>query len=94
MVKPVTQSFIGLDLSADELRQLTDWPEPVINAFISLAQDLITTAQSIDSNLMQVGTGSPEGVITSNKSRQYFDSSANTLYINPDVGSDSGWVAI
>jgi hypothetical protein len=94
MVKPVTQDFIGLDLSADELRELTNWPEPVINAFISLAQDLITTAQSIDSNIMQVGTGSPEGSVTSNKSRQYFDSSAGTLYINPAVGADSGWVAV
>jgi hypothetical protein len=94
MVKPVTQSFIGLDLSADELRELTNWPEPVINAFISLAQDLITTAQSIDNNFMQVGTGSPEGAVTSNKSRQYFDSAASTLYINPVIGADSGWVAI
>jgi len=50
MVKPVTQDFISLDLSADELRELTNWPEPVINQFISLAQDLITTAQSIDNN--------------------------------------------
>ena len=94
MVKPVTQSFIGLDLSADELRTLTDWPEPVVNAFISLAQDLFNTANSIDSNFMKVGTGSPEGAVESNKSRQYFDSAAGTLYVNPDVGASTGWVAV
>lgn len=94
MVKPVTQDFVGLELSADELRGMTNWPEPVINQFISLAQDLITTANSLDRNFMQVGTGSPEGVVTSNKSRQYFDSAANTLYVNPVVGADSGWTAV
>lgn len=94
MAKPITQDFIGLALSAEEVAQLTDWPEPMVSAFVSLVEDISTTANSVDANYMKVGVGSPEGAITANKSRQYFDSNAGTLYINPVVGEDSGWISI
>lgn len=94
MAKPITQDFIGLALSAEEVAQLTGWPEPMVSAFVSLVEDLATTANSVDANFMQVGTGSPEGAVTANKSRQYFDSNTSTLYVNPVVGADSGWISI
>jgi len=40
------------------------------------------------------GTGSPEGVVTSNLSKQYIDTTANQIYFNPVVGVNTGWVAV
>ena len=40
------------------------------------------------------GAGSPEGVVISNLSKQYIDTSANQLYFNPVAGVKTGWVAV
>lgn len=40
------------------------------------------------------GTGSPEGVITSGLTHFYVDTAALQLYWNPDVGVNTGWVAL
>lgn len=41
----------------------------------------------------QFGTGSPEGVVTSNKNRTYFDTSGAQaiMYINENAGVNTGW---
>lgn len=78
---------LTLSLSAAELRALTNWPETVINDYISRAEE----AQFA---LMQIGGPSPEGVVPANKSRQYFSTDDQLLYVNPAVGSKTGWVAI
>lgn len=44
--------------------------------------------------VMIVGTGNPNGVVTSNQSRQFFDTAGPTQYNNPNVGVNTGWVAI
>lgn len=40
------------------------------------------------------GTGTPEGVITSTLSQQYVDKDTGTMYVNPDYGVNTGWVAV
>ena len=44
--------------------------------------------------VVQIGTGSPAGVLKSNKSRFYIDSSVPTLYFNPNIEDDSNWQAL
>lgn len=40
------------------------------------------------------GSGSPEGLVTSTLSRQYVDSDTGTMYVNPDYGVSTGWIAV
>lgn len=42
----------------------------------------------------QIGTGSPEGVVTANYSLKYIDTSGPTEYYNPTYGAITGWVAL
>lgn len=42
----------------------------------------------------QFGEGSPEGVATSNLNRTYFDTLNDTMYVNKDINTDTGWVLI
>lgn len=42
----------------------------------------------------QFGTGSPEGIVTANKSRLYSDTSVPTLWINETEGVNTGWVQL
>lgn len=44
--------------------------------------------------VMIVGTGSPEGIVTSNNARQFFDTTGGIQYNNSTVGVNTGWVAI
>jgi hypothetical protein len=40
------------------------------------------------------GTGNPNGVVTSNLSQRYVDTATNTQYFNPNIGVNTGWVAV
>ena len=44
----------------------------------------------------QVGEGSPEGVVTANRSRMYIDKTtgSETLYFNATLGSNTGWLPV
>ena len=46
----------------------------------------------------QFGVGSPEGVVTSNSNRTYYDTTlapaSVIMYINQTVGSDTGWIGV
>jgi len=44
--------------------------------------------------VMIVGTGNPNTIVTSNESRQFFDTAGGIQYNNPAVGVNTGWVAI
>ena len=44
--------------------------------------------------VMIVGTGDPNTVVTSNEARQFFDTAGGIQYNNPNVGVNTGWVAI
>ena len=41
-----------------------------------------------------IGTGAPNGVVTSNQSRLYIDDAVPTQYFNANVGVNTGWVAL
>ena len=86
------QEYIGLALTDREVKEMTGWPDQLVQDYTSTLNGLRTLAAAIE--YMQVGTGSPVGVVTSNASRQYFDTTAGTLYCNAVVGADTGWVAI
>lgn len=42
----------------------------------------------------QFGTGSPEGVVTSNNNQTYFDLSVPEMWVNPTIGVNTGWVQV
>ena len=72
-----------LDLTVAEVMEYTGWPFEMANDYVSRTTDY-----------MIVGSGSPEGIMPSNKTRQYFDAVANQLYINPAIGARDGWVVV
>ena len=86
------QEYIGLALTDGEVKSLTGWPDPLVNDYTSVLNSLRTLAGAIE--YMEVGSGSPEGVVAANASRQYYDSVAGTLYCNASVGASTGWVAV
>jgi hypothetical protein len=89
----LTGSFIGLDLSASEVKaMMPDWPDAMVNDYTSVINSLRQLASAIQ--VMDVGIVDPNGVVTSNNSRQYFNSVTNKLWVNPVVGVTAGWVSI
>lgn len=87
-----SDKYIGLALTDGEVKSLTGWPDALVNDYTSVINSLRVLAGEIE--YMQVGTGSPEGAVASNSSRQYYDSAAGTLYCNALVGASTGWVAV
>lgn len=61
----------------------TNWADPMVNDYISKSADYAL-----------VGSGSPEGVQPANRTRQYFDTVAGKLYMNPVIGARTGWVMV
>ena len=87
-----SDQYIGLALTDGEVKSLTGWPDALVNDYTSVLNSLRALASAIE--YMKVGTGSPEGSVTANASRQYYDSGTGTLYCNAVVGASTGWVAI
>lgn len=73
----------ALYLSASEVMSETGWGDAMVNDYISRGADY-----------MLIGEGSPEGVIPSNRTRQYFDTAASKLYVNPLINERDGWVML
>lgn len=73
----------SLFLSASEVKDLTGWPDVMVNDYISRV-----------SLYMLTGSGSPEGVEPSNASRLYLDTDNNDIWVNPEVGVKTGWVPV
>jgi len=86
------ESFIGLDLSANEVKALTGWPDAIVNDYTSVLNSLRQLASAIQ--VMDVGVVDPEGIVTANNSRQYFNSATGKQWNNPVVGANTGWVMI
>ena len=61
------------------------WPLHIVEA--------LRRATNTADLVMIVGTGSPESVVVSNFSRQFFDATGGVLYCNAIAGTDIGWVA-
>lgn len=60
---------------------MTGWPDAMVNDYISRV-----------SVYMLTGNGSPEGIQPANASRLYLDLDNNDIYVNPVIGSRTGWV--
>lgn len=88
----LSNSFIGLDLSANEIKALTGWPDPIVNDYTSVLNSLRLLASQIQ--VMDVGVVDPNGAVAANNSRQYFNSATSKLWVNPVVGALTGWVVI
>ena len=88
----LTESYIGLDLSALEVKALTGWPDAIVSDYTSVLNSLRTLASAIQ--VMEVGIVDPNGVVAANNSRQYFNSVTSKLWVNPVVGANTGWVSI
>jgi len=71
---------------------MTGWPDPIVNDYISLLSSLTQLASAIQ--VMDSGIVDPEGVVVANNSRQYFNTVTSKLWINPIIGSTTGWVLI
>lgn len=62
----------------------TGWPDAMVNDYISRGADYMLT-----------GAGDPNSLnIPANRTRQFFDTTASKLYVNPVIGSRNGWVAV
>lgn len=86
------ESYIGLDLSASEVKALTGWPDAIVNDYTSVLNSLRTLASSIQ--VMSSGAIDPEGAVIANNSRQYFNTATSKLWVNPVVGASTGWVLV
>lgn len=96
MANPFTQ-YQGLALGAEEIKALTDWPDALVEDYAEIFNTFRTYGAAINNSVMIVGTGAPNGNVTSNDSRQYFDTAGAAgarFWVNPDVGENTGWVAI
>ena len=93
MTDVLQEFFTGQELSFNDIKQLTNWPDAVIEELVSLGESDRTLSARIAEYEVQSGTGSPEGVITANRSKQYIDEAGQTLYFNPTLGAKVGWTA-
>ena len=79
---------------------VTNKVDKVSGATLGNIATLLTGGNIADSGfspadlVMIVGSGNPEGSVTSNQSRQFFDTAGSTQYNNANVGVSTGWVAI
>lgn len=71
---------------------------PTTNAIVTQTAggDIQNSGDLISDLVPIVGTGNPNGVVTSNKSLQFIDDTpaGETLYFNTVVGQNTGWFAV
>lgn len=90
-----TRQFI---VEYDEARQAyTFKSEQGVDDFMALKADVFAAIELLNDETStftpQFGSGSPEGSVTANYNRTYFDTSGvNAVqYINETVGASTGW---
>lgn len=83
-----TQQTIRDYASAREAIQFKN--EIGVEDYMQLKSDVFALIASV----VLTGSGSPEGVATSNNSLLYVDVDVPTLYANTVVGVNTGWTAI
>lgn len=82
----------------DEARQAYSFKsEQGVDDFMALKADVFAVIELLNAESStftpQFGSGNPEGVVTANFNRTYFDTSGvnATMYINETVGASTGW---
>ncbi len=75
--------------------------EYLVDYLANLQENIDTIARFVDQLVdsgtyePQFGTGSPEGVVTANLNRTYYDlTGVPELWVNPTAGSNTGWVQV
>lgn len=81
------------DLQNDKANKVSGTPTNEI-ATLTASGDLQSSGDLIADLLCLDNAGSPEGVVTANKSRLCVDTTGNQIYFNPVVGNNTGWVAV
>ena len=81
---------------ADCIDKHQKWTESAIEDYMALKDDVREIIDIINNGSMSpiVGTGNPNGVIVSNYSLKYIDSSIPAEYYNPAFGVNTGWIAL
>ena len=92
----VEDQLITNNLTYADLQRLFPKPgqEYLVEYLRNLLQDIVTVAAAVDNNQPQFGSGSPEGVVTANLNRTYYDTSIPEMWVNETVGANTGWVQI
>ncbi len=69
---------------------------PIVNGSGVMTDSFSRWALLVTRNDPIIGTGSPEGVVTSNFSKQYIDTSTSpaTQYFNETLSSNTGWIQL
>lgn len=75
---------LSLELSASDVMSFTGWPDAMVSDYISRGADYMLT-----------GAGDPNTLnIPANRTRQYLDTVAVKMYVNPVIGARTGWVLV
>lgn len=83
--------------SHGELRLSTKgWNEQLIEDYQGKFSDIIRLLALVNNGELSpiLGTGNPNGVVTSNYSLKYIDTAVPTEYYNTAIGLDTGWIAL
>lgn len=62
----------------------TGWPDAMVSDYISRGADYMLTGEG-DPNTLNV---------PANRTRQYLDTVAVKMYVNPVIGARTGWVMV
>ncbi len=82
-------------LNHKDIRQAVKSTEQFVEDYSAIKEDL----ESVTVGFKPLfGAGSPEGVVTSNRSQVYFDTTNTptnvTMYVNETVGVNTNWVQV
>lgn len=71
-----------------------NFPADFVEDYMGLKSDVDRINALLSQFTPQFGEGSPEGEVASNLNRTYFNTLDDTMYVNKEVNSKSGWVLI
>jgi len=80
---------LGSRYSGEDLRSF-GLPQAFIDDYLELTEIVYNLNDTVAKDF----PGNPNGNVFSNRSRLCFDTVGGVMYFNPDVGVNTGWVAI
>lgn len=71
------------------------FPDNITEDYMAMKRDILAIVSAVNNGAFEpkFGSGSPEGVVTSNENRTYFDMSGEQaiMYVNENIGVNTGW---
>lgn len=71
------------------------FPDNITEDYMAIKRDLNAIVDAVNNGEFspKFGSGSPEGIVTSNSNLTYFDMSGATaiMYVNETIGVNTGW---